>query len=76
MLEGLVAGAHTIVALGLIFLILLHAGKGGGLSDMFGGFSGGGAGGTTVVQRNLDRITVFASLTFAFTTVWLTLLWR
>lgn len=43
---------------------------------MFGGFSGGGAGGTTIVQRNLDRITVFASLTFAFTTVWLTFLWR
>jgi preprotein translocase subunit SecG len=42
----------------LIFLILLHSGKGGGLSDMFGGSVGQAAAGSTVVERNLDRITI------------------
>ncbi len=41
-----------------------------------GGFGGGGAAGSTVVERNLDRITVAASVLFGLTTVWLTLLWR
>jgi len=46
-------------ALGLILLILMHSGKGGGLSDMFGGSMGSVAQGSTVVERNLDRITIF-----------------
>ena len=76
-LTGIVATLHAILSLGLIFLILLHAGKGGGLSDMFGGgYGGGGAGESTVVERNLDRLTVIASTLFGLTTVWLTLLWR
>ena len=49
---------HVIVSLGLILLILLHAGRGGGLSDMFGGAVAPVSGGSTVVERNLDRITV------------------
>ena len=53
-------------ALGLIFLILMHSGKGGGLSDMFGGSVGAAAQGSTVVERNLDRITVTVALVFAF----------
>ena len=44
--------------LGLIFLVLLHSGKGGGLSDMFGGGIGAQTAGSTVVEQNLDRITV------------------
>ena len=52
----------------LVLLILLHSGRGGGLSDMFGG-AGSVAAGSTVVERNLDRITVAAAVTFAFTTV-------
>ena len=76
-MAGIVAAFHAIISLGLIFLILLHAGRGGGVSDMFGGgFGGGGAAGSTVVERNLDRITVIASILFGLTTVWLTLLWR
>lgn len=51
----------------LIVLILLHSGKGGGLSDMFGGM-GSVAAGSTVVERNLDRITVGVAVVFAFTT--------
>jgi preprotein translocase subunit SecG len=61
---------HIGVSLTLIVLILLHAGRGGGLSDMFGGGSlGGSMAGSTVVERNLDRITVITALVFAFTTI-------
>lgn len=58
---------HLIAAFMLIVLILLHSGKGGGLSDMFGGM-GSVAAGSTVVERNLDRITVGVAIVFAFTT--------
>jgi preprotein translocase subunit SecG len=60
---------HALDSLLLIFLVLLHSGKGGGLSDMFGGGMGAAAAGSTVVERNLDRITVVAALVFAFTTI-------
>ncbi len=60
---------HIVVSLALILLILLHSGRGGGLSDMFGGAGGAAAAGSTVVERNLDRITVTAAVIFAFTTV-------
>lgn len=42
----------------LVLLVLLHKGKGGGLSDMFGGGVSTSLGGSSVVERNLDRITV------------------
>ncbi len=64
---------HVLVSLGLILLVLLHSGRGGGLSDMFGGGMGSAASGSTVVERNLDRITVAAVLVFSFTTVILAL---
>jgi preprotein translocase subunit SecG len=64
---------HVIVSLGLILLILLHSGRGGGLSDMFGGSMGSAAAGSTVVERNLDRVTVAFALVFAFTSVSLAL---
>jgi preprotein translocase subunit SecG len=60
---------HVLDALLLVFLVLLHSGKGGGLSDMFGGGLGQTAAGSTVVERNLDRITVVCAVIFAFTTV-------
>ena len=49
---------HVIVSLILIVFILLHSGRGGGLSDMFGGAAGGSLAGSTVVEKNLDRLTV------------------
>ena len=64
---------HVICALSLIFLILMHSGKGGGLSDMFGGAVGQAAAGSTVVEKNLDRITITVAIVFAFTTVILAL---
>ncbi|WP_017573024.1 preprotein translocase subunit SecG [Nocardiopsis halotolerans] len=42
----------------LVFLVFLHKGKGGGLSDMFGGGVTSSLGGSSVVERNLDRMTV------------------
>ena len=64
---------EIIAAFSLIFLILMHSGKGGGLSDMFGGSVGAAAQGSTVVERNLDRITVTVAVIFALTSLTLDL---
>jgi len=64
---------HVLVCSTLIVLILLHSGKGGGLSDMFGGGLGASAAGSTVVEKNLDRITVIVALVFLFTTIGLSM---
>ena len=71
MLNGFIIGFHVLLSMGLIALILLHAGRGGGLSDAFGGGMGplGGLTGSTVVERNLDRITVGVGVLFAITTL-------
>jgi preprotein translocase subunit SecG len=42
----------------MIGLILLHKGRGGGLSDMFGGGVSSSLGGSSVAEKNLDRITI------------------
>jgi preprotein translocase subunit SecG len=68
-LTTVVVVIHVFVSLGLVLLILLHSGRGGGLSDMFGGGMGSAAAGSTVVERNLDRITVAACVVFAFSTI-------
>ena len=73
MLTAAVVGVHILVSLLLILLILLHSGRGGGLSDMFGGGMGSAAAGSTVVEKNLDRITVVTGLIFGFTTLILAL---
>lgn len=73
MLTGFVAVFQLLISLGLTFLILLHAGRGGGVSDMFGGgMSGGNAGGSTLVEKNLDRLTVVMAILFSVSTLWLT----
>ena len=68
MLTAAVVVVHVAVSFVLIVLILLHSGRGSGLSDMFGGGIGASAAGSTVMERNLDRITVGACVMFAFTT--------
>ena len=73
MLTIAVVVVHVVVSLLLVLLVLLHSGRGGGLSDMFGGGLGAGAAGSTVMERNLDRITVGVAVVFAFTTVILAL---
>ncbi len=72
MVTGIIIGLHVIVSGLLIVLVLLHSGRGGGLSDMFGGM-GSVAAGSTVVERNLDRVTIAAALAFGFTTLILAL---
>ncbi len=51
-----------LTSLLLIMLVLLHKGRGGGMSDMFGGGVSSGLGGSSVAERNLDRITVGAGI--------------
>ncbi|HUG74972.1 MAG TPA: preprotein translocase subunit SecG [Acidimicrobiia bacterium] len=70
MIAAVAIAIHLILSLSLIGLILLHAGRGGGLSDAFGGGMGpaGGLSGSTLVERNLDRLTVVVALLFATTT--------
>lgn len=65
---------HVLLSFALITLVLLHSGRGGGLSDMFGGGLGATSAGSTVVEQNLNRITILVSTAFTFTTVSLALL--
>jgi preprotein translocase subunit SecG len=46
----------------MVLLVLLHKGKGGGLSDLFGGGVTSTLGSSSVVERNLDRITIFTGV--------------
>lgn len=55
----------VVTSLMLIVLVLLHKGKGGGLSEMFGGGISSSVGGSSVAERNLDRITVVIALVWA-----------
>jgi preprotein translocase subunit SecG len=71
LLTALIVVIHIIVSLSLIVMVLLHSGKGGGLSEMFGGGLGSAAAGSTVVERNLDRVTIVAAMVFCFTTIML-----
>jgi preprotein translocase subunit SecG len=68
-LTAIVVAIQIIVSLALIVMVLLHSGKGGGLSEMFGGGLGSAAAGSTMVERNLDRATVICAIIFGFTTV-------
>ncbi len=56
----------SITSILLIVLVLLHKGKGGGLSTMFGGGVSSSLGGSAVVEKNLDRLTIICGL------VWVT----
>ncbi len=61
-------GIHIIVCIGMILFILLHAGRGGGISGLFSGmvdtFDGSG-----IVEKNLDRITIIFGIVFLITTI-------
>jgi len=68
LLKILVVSIHVLATLVLMLFILLHAGRGGGLSDLLGGGSGGLTG-STVVERNLDRYTIGAAIIFGITSI-------
>lgn len=76
MLTDVLVGIEVLASFGLVLLILLHSGRGGGLSDMFGSSVGSAAAGSTVAEKNLDRITVTVAVVFAFTTVIVGLRWH
>jgi preprotein translocase subunit SecG len=58
----------------MIVLVLLHKGKGGGLSDLFGGGVSSSLGSSSVVERNLDRLTIFTGILWFLCIVGLNLL--
>lgn len=60
---------HVIASMMLILFVLLHAGRGGGVSEMFGGGMQSQAMGSTVMEKNLDRITVITAVVFTGTTI-------
>lgn len=64
---------HIILSIAITALVLLHSGKGGGLSDVFGGgMSTTNLSGSTVVERNLDRLTIVVGVLFGVSTFALT----
>jgi preprotein translocase subunit SecG len=71
-----VGAIHVLVSLGLIGAILLHSGKGTGLSNAFGGGLPSTFAGTSIIERNLDRITVGLGIIFGITSFSLMLLLR
>ena len=74
MLNLVVLIVDVAAALFLVVFILLHSGKGSGLSDMFGG--GSGLSGGTALERRLDKVTVVTAIVFGFTTFWLAWKWK
>lgn len=73
LVEAFLVVIHVLLSLGLVALVLLHSGKGGGLSDVFGGgMSTSNLGGSTVVERNLDRLTWIIGVLFGISTFVLT----
>ncbi|TDD10930.1 MULTISPECIES: preprotein translocase subunit SecG [Nonomuraea] len=68
--------ALILASLLMILLVLMHKGKGGGLSDMFGGGFSSNFGGSSVVERNLDRLTVITGIIWLVCIVALGLLLR
>ena len=72
-LLNILFGIHVIACIGIVLFILLHAGRGGGVSGLFSGmvetFDGSG-----IVEKNLDRITIILGVIFTITTVTLFIL--
>lgn len=64
----LIVIVHALLAFALVVLVLLHSGKGTGLSSMFGVMPSS-ASGTGIIERNLDRITIVAAIGFAITSL-------
>lgn len=70
-----VVAVHALLTIGLVIFVLLHSGKGTGLSSMFGGMSSAG-GGTSIIEKNLDRITIGIAVGWALTSVVLMMFYR
>jgi preprotein translocase subunit SecG len=68
------SGLLVLTSIGMIVLVLLHRGKGGGLSNLFGGGVSSSLGGSAVVEKNLDRMTIVCGVVWAVCIVALGLL--
>ena len=69
-MEGVLNVVQVLISVVLIFLVLLHSGKDAGLSGAFGiGQSGSSIGGGSLVERNLDRWTIFFAILFVVNTL-------
>lgn len=66
----------TVTSVILALLVLMHKGRGGGLSDLFGGGISSSMGGASVAERNLDRITIIIGVVWLAAIVALGLLYR
>jgi preprotein translocase subunit SecG len=75
-LSTLVLVVHSLIAVGLIVFVLLHSGKGTGVSSMFGGMMPSSNSGTGIIEKNLDRITIGLAVGFACTSVLLMLVYK
>jgi preprotein translocase subunit SecG len=71
MLESALSVVQVFIAVVLIFLVLLHSGKDAGMSGAFGvgGGGGGGSTGGSLMERNLDRWTIFFAIVFVANTI-------
>ena len=65
-----------LASLGMVVLVLLHRGKGGGLSSMFGGGMSSSLSGSSVVEKNLDRLTIIVGLVWALCIIVLGFLYK
>ena len=69
-MTAVLEGVQVIISIVLIFLVLLHSGKDAGLSGAFGiGQTGSSFGGGSLVERNLDRWTIFFAVLFVVNTI-------
>jgi preprotein translocase subunit SecG len=66
----------VITSLVLALFVLMHKGRGGGLSDLFGGGISSSMGGSSVAERNLDRLTVIVAVIWLAAIVALGLLYK
>lgn len=71
-----VIAIHVICAIGLVIFVLLHSGKGTGVSSLFGAGLPASATGTGLIEKNLDRITVGFASGYGLTALLLMLIYR
>jgi len=67
---------HALCAIGLVLFVLLHSGKGTGLSSMLGGSMPTTMSGTGIIEKNLDRITIAFAAGYAVTALLLMIVYR
>ena len=75
-LKYVMLGLFFVSSASMTVFVLLHSGRGSGLSSAFGGASVGGYAGTQIVQKNLDRITIISAVVFVISTILLIFIYQ